>query len=103
MIYFTIFFGQFLPLKGIHHHIHHLSDPHKGEDGLGGLDAVLYQRDWDHVLDGIVDEVVWTSNLLEMVLGVMEGLIRGGYYLDSIFDPSAVDRNVDAPLLQSLV
>ena len=29
-----------------------------------------------------------------MVLGVMEGLIRGGYYLDSIFDPSAIDRNV---------
>ena len=45
-------------LKGIHHHIHHLSDPHKGEDGLGGLDAVLYQRDWDHVLHRIVDEVV---------------------------------------------
>ena len=39
------------------------------------------------------DEVVGTSNLLEMVLGVMEGLITGGYYLDSIFDPSAVDRN----------
>ena len=34
---------------------------------------------------------------------IKEGLIRGGYYLDSIFDPSAVDRNVDAPLLQSLV
>ena len=23
----------------------------------------------------------------------MEGLIRGAYYLDSIFDPTAVDRN----------
>ena len=32
-------------------------------------------------------------NLLEIVLEVMEGLIRGGYYLDSIFNPSAVDRN----------
>ena len=64
-----------------------------GEDGLGGVDPVLYQQDWDHVLDGIVDEVVGTSNLLEKVLGVMEGLIRGGYYLDSIFDPSAVDRS----------
>ena len=65
----------------------------KGEDGLGGVDPVLYQQDWDHVLDGIVDEVVGTSNLLEMVLGVMEGLIMGGFYLDSIFDPSAVDRS----------
>ena len=26
-------------------YIHYLSDPYKGEDGLGGLDAVLYQRD----------------------------------------------------------
>ena len=54
----------------------------KGEDGLGGVDPVLYQQNWDHVLYGIVDEVVWTSNLLEMVLGVIEGLIRGGFYLD---------------------
>ena len=29
-----------------------------------------------------------------MVLGVMEGKIRGGYFLDSILDPSVVDRNV---------
>ena len=36
---------QILPLNGIYHHIHHLSDPHKGEDGLAGVDAVLYQ--WD--------------------------------------------------------
>ena len=55
---------------------------YKGEDGLGGVDAVLYQQDWDHVLQGIEDEVVGTSNPLEIVLGVMEGQIRGGYFLD---------------------
>ena len=60
---------------------------------MGGLDAVLYQRDRDHVLEGIEDEVVGTSNLLEMVLGVQEGQIRGGYFLDSILDPSVIDRN----------
>ena len=32
------------------------------EDGLGGVDAVLYQWDWDHVLEGIVDEVLNTKN-----------------------------------------
>ena len=35
---------------------------------------------------------------LEMVLGVMEGLIKGGYYLDSISDPSAVDRRIHSTL-----
>ena len=28
-----------------------------------------------------------------MVLGVMEGASRGGYFLDSIFDPSVIDTN----------
>ena len=59
---------------------------------MGGLDAVLYQRDRDHVLEGIEDEVVGTSNLLEMVVGVMEGQFRGGCFLDSILDPSVIDR-----------
>ena len=30
---------------------------------------------------------------MEMVLGVKEGQIRWGYFLDSILDPSVVDRN----------
>ena len=32
---------QFLPLYGIHHLIQNLSELHKGEDGLGGVNAVL--------------------------------------------------------------
>ena len=62
----------------VQYHIINISDPHKGEDGLGGVDPALYQRDWDLVLQGIEDEDVGTSNLLEMVLGVLEGQIRGG-------------------------
>ena len=30
---------------------------------------------------------------MQMVLGVMEGQIRGGYFPDYIFDPSVVDCN----------
>ena len=38
---------------------------------------------------------------MEMVLGVMEDQIRGGYFLDSILDPSVVDRIVQ-PLIPHL-
>ena len=38
-----------------------------------------------------------------MVLGFIEGLIRGGYYLDSIFDPSAVDCTLQSPVTKGLV
>ena len=48
----------------------------------------------NHVLVGIVDEVVGISNLLQMDLGVLEGQTRGGYFLDSIFDPSVNQCNV---------
>ena len=51
-----------------------------GGDGLGGVDAVLYQEDWDHVLAGKEDGVVGTSNLLEMVPGVLEGQTSGGLF-----------------------
>ena len=59
--------------NGIHHHIRHLSDPHKVEDGWGGVDVVLYLLDRDHVLAGKEDVVIRTTNLFEMVLGVQEG------------------------------
>ena len=36
---------------------------------------------------------------MEMVLGVMEGQIRGGYFLDSILDPSVVDRTLQSSLV----
>ena len=36
-----------------------------------------------------------------MVLGVMEGQIRGGYFPDSILDPSVVDPTVEGTLLRS--
>ena len=68
--------------------------PDKGGDGLGWVDGVLYQWDWDHVLEGIVDEVLGTLNLLQMILGVIEGQIRGGYFPDCILDPSVVDPTV---------
>ena len=32
-----------------------------------------------------------------MVLGVMEGQIRGGYFPDSILDPSVIDRRPGRP------
>ena len=37
-----------------------------------------------------------TSNLLDMVLGFMEGQIWGGYFLDSILDPSVIDRTAQS-------
>ena len=43
------------------------------------------------ILEGIVDEVLGTLNLLLMILWVMEGQIRGGYFPDYILDPSVID------------
>ena len=53
-----------------------------------GKDDVLYLLASNHVLEGIVDEVLGTLNLLQMDLGALEGQTRGDYFLDSIFDPS---------------
>ena len=53
---------------------------YKGEDGLDGVAAVLFKKDWDHVLEGKEDGVVGTSNLLEIVLGVLEGLFGKGLF-----------------------
>ena len=54
------------------------------------MDAVLYLRDRDHVLVGKENGVVGTSNLLEMVPGVLEGQTSRGLFLNSIFDPSVI-------------
>ena len=58
------------------------------------MDAVLYLRDRDHVLVGKENGVVGTSNLLEMVPGVLEGQTSGGLFLNSIFDPSVIGASV---------
>ena len=42
-------------------------------------------------MEGIVDEVLGTLNLLQMIIGVIEGQIRGGYFPDYILDPSVID------------
>ena len=49
---------------------------------------VLYLLAKNHVLVGIVDEVLETSNLLQMDLGALEGQTSGDYFLNSIFDSS---------------
>ena len=54
------------------------------------MDAVLYLQDRDHVLAGKENGVVGTSNLLEMVPGVLEGQTSGDLFLNSIFDPSVI-------------
>jgi len=41
-------------------------------------DDELYLLACDHVLAGVVDEVMGIENLLGMILGVLEGLINGG-------------------------
>ena len=52
-------------------------------------DVVLYLLAKNHVLVGIVDEVLETLNLLQMDLGALESQTRGGtVFLNSIFDPS---------------
>ena len=38
----------------------------------------------NHVLEGIVNEVLGTLNLLQMNLGALEGQTRGDYFLDAI-------------------
>ena len=55
-------------------------NPDKGKDGSGGVDPLLYQQDCNHVLEGKEDGVIGTSNLLEMVLGVLEGLFNRGLF-----------------------
>ena len=53
-----------------------------------GKDDVLYLLASNNVLEGIVDEVLGTLNLLQMDLGALEGQTRGDYFLNSIFDSS---------------
>ena len=53
-----------------------------------GTDDVLYLLAKNHVLVGIVDEVLGILNLLQMDLGALEGQTRGDYFLNSIFDPT---------------
>ena len=43
-------------------------------------DDVLYHLAKNHVLVGIVDEVLETSNLLQMDLGALEGQTRGSIF-----------------------
>ena len=57
------------------------------------MDAVLYLRDRDHVLVGKENGGVGTSNLLEMVPGVLEGQTSEGLFLNSNFDPSVIGAN----------
>ena len=64
-----------------------------------GKDDVLYLLASNHVLEGIVDEVLGALNLLQLDLGVLKGQIRGDYFLDSIFDPSVNQCNVHSILL----
>ena len=61
-------------------------------------DDVLYLLAKNHVLVGIVDEVLETSNLLQMDLGALEGQTRGDYFLNSIFDPSVNQCTVHCTL-----
>ena len=37
-----------------------------------------------------------TETMFWMILGVIEGQIRGGYFPDCILDPSVVDPNVES-------
>ena len=46
-----------------------------------------------YVLEAIEGEDLGPKFFLGWFLGVMEGLIRRGYFPDSIFDPSAIDPN----------
>ena len=43
---------------------------------------MMYSTIWpiNHVLEGIVDEVLETSNLLQMDLGALEGQTRGSIF-----------------------
>ena len=52
-----------------------------------GTDDVLYHLAKNHVLVGIVDEVLETSNLLQMDLGALEGQTRGDYFFKFNFSP----------------
>ena len=63
---------------------------------MEGKDDVLYLLASNHVLEGIVDEVLGTLNLLQMEVGAPEGQTRGDYFLDSIFDPSVYQSTGDS-------
>ena len=52
-----------------------------------------------HVLEAVEGKDLGAKFFLGMVLGVMEGQIRGGYLLDSNFDPSAIDRKLQFMML----
>ena len=45
-----------------------------------GKDDVLYLLASNNVLEGIVDEVLGTLNLLQMDLGALEGQTRGSIF-----------------------
>ena len=47
------------------------------------------------VLVGKEDGVVGTSNLLEMVPGVLEGQTSRGLFQNSIFDPSMIGASIE--------
>ena len=59
-------------------------------------DDVLYLLAKNHVLVGILDEVLETLNLLQMDLGALEGQTRGDYLENSIFDPSTNQCTMDS-------
>ena len=63
-----------------------------------GTDYVLYLLAKNHVLVGIVDEVLKTLNLLQMDLGALEGQTREDYFLNSIFYPSVNQCSVESKL-----
>ena len=52
-----------------------------------GKDDVLYLLASNHVLEGIVDEVLGTLNLLQMDLGALEGQTRGDLFFKFHFWP----------------
>ena len=55
-----------------------------------GTDDVLYLLAKNHVLVGIIDEVLETLNLLQMDLGALEGQTSRGLFSNSIFDFSLI-------------
>ena len=67
-----------------------------------GKNDVLYLLASNHVLEGIVDEVLGTLNLLQMNLGALEGQTRRDYFLDSTFDPSVNQCDGEAGVLLHL-
>ena len=54
-----------------------------------GVSLAWYFVHWDrdHVLEGIVDEVLGPLNLLQMILGVIEGQIKGFFFRIAFWTP----------------